>query len=111
MLSSWDVPPEKVHAFVHDGGSNYQAAFRDHLPYSDSNCSAHKINLVVRNSPFNDSEAKAILDRTRKVVGHFKHSTLACDKLKKAQEEEELLSHKFIQVTTSNHISILNSNI
>jgi hypothetical protein len=106
MLDDWKIPAEKVHAFVDDQGSNYRVAFRDRLTYADSNCAAHKINLVVRNSLFEDPTAKKALEKARKIVGHFKHSNLACDKLKEAQDEEDLLFHKLIQVNIKIFIDI-----
>jgi len=66
---------------------------------NDADCGAHKINLVVRNSLFEDNTAKETLDKCRKLVGHFKHSNLACDRLKEEQQTQNLPVHKLIQVS------------
>lgn len=65
--------------------------------FSDADCGAHKINLVVRNSLFKSPEVKEVLQKCRKLVGHFNHSNLAYDRLEDEQIKEQLSVRKLIQ--------------
>jgi len=47
---------------------------------------------------------KEALENCRKLVGHFKHSNLACERLELEQQQAELPKHKLIQVSYLNNL-------
>jgi hypothetical protein len=63
-----------------------------------ADCEDYKLNLVVRKSILNEVTIKNILDKCRKLVGHFYHLNLAQEKLKKKQLELKQKIHKLEQV-------------
>lgn len=68
------------------------------------NCGAHKLNLVVQNKLFTDGKGivHGTLKSCRKLVGHFKHSNLACERLEVEQKQLGLPKHKLLQVSILN---------
>lgn len=72
---------------VTDNGANIKSAIgRNQWPRFA--CIAHNINLAVRAGlqDENNSDVKDLLDKTKKVVQHFKHSTSATAELRKAAQ-------------------------
>jgi len=49
-------------------------------------CAAHSLQVVV-NKTFSDDEIQSILMKSRKIVGHFKHSSIAMKALEKMQQQ------------------------
>lgn len=103
-LNKFDIL-HKVVAIVTDGGRNINAAVRlmniQHIP-----CTAHKLNLVVRNAlnlpddglninenivhnddGSSDSRLKEILKKCRNIVGFFKRSEVGNRKLVEKQQQ------------------------
>lgn len=103
-LNKFDIL-HKVVAIVTDGGRNINAAVRlmniQHIP-----CTAHKLNLVVRNvlsltdddlnvdtnnvnndGGSSDSQLKEILKKCRNIVGFFKRSEVGNRKLVEKQQQ------------------------
>uniref|UniRef100_A0A915E1G3 Transposase n=1 Tax=Ditylenchus dipsaci TaxID=166011 RepID=A0A915E1G3_9BILA len=86
MMEEWDVLREQVHVVAMEN-TGY-----DHL-----NCAAHMLNLVVKNSITEDTELMELLQKCRSLVAHFRHSNLACERLREEQEREETPLHQLKQ--------------
>jgi hypothetical protein len=56
-------------------------------------CFLHTLQLVINDSIFSQRTIKDIIAKCRSIVGHFAHSALACEKLKKLQESHKLPQH------------------
>ena len=76
MLKNWGISKTRVHLIIHDNASNMMKASREaKLP--SMGCFAHTLQLVVNEGVLSQRAVIDILAITRKIVGHFKHSTLA----------------------------------
>ena len=96
MLESWRVDPSKVHVIVRDNGSNMVKAMEEaSLP--SFGCFAHSLQLVVHDGLLSQRAVKDLLATCRSIVGHFKHSSVACHKLAHIQENLQLPKHKLKQ--------------
>jgi hypothetical protein len=61
----------------------------------------------VKNGIIKNAAVSTLLESARKIVGHFKHSNLASERLREIQKSENLPDHKLIQVF---YLSIRNFN-
>jgi len=69
------------------------------LPYNHALCSAHQINLIVRNSLIEkEGEIAKLFARCRRIVSHVRHSNKAFSELKEMQAENSLPRHQLVQV-------------
>ena len=76
MRDSWEIPMNKVHLVLRDNGANMVKAMRDaSLPAIG--CFAHTLQLVVHDGVLSQRAVNRLLAVSRKIVGHFKHSTVA----------------------------------
>lgn len=88
----WNIPLDKITSVVTDNGSNMVKAVSNvfgkdkHLP-----CFAHTLDLVASKIVYNVIDVKNTVDKVKAIVTHFKHSVVASDKLRKAQNEENVL--------------------
>uniref|UniRef100_A0A915EBE1 Transposase n=1 Tax=Ditylenchus dipsaci TaxID=166011 RepID=A0A915EBE1_9BILA len=96
MMEEWDVLREQVHVVVRDEGANIKKAM-ENTGYDHLNCAAHMLNLVVKNSITEDTELMELLQKCRSLVAHFRHSNLACERLREEQEREETPLHQLKQ--------------
>uniref|UniRef100_A0A915CTK4 Transposase n=1 Tax=Ditylenchus dipsaci TaxID=166011 RepID=A0A915CTK4_9BILA len=92
MMEEWDVLREQVHVVVRDEEANIKKAM-ENTGYDHLNCAAHMLNLVVKNSI---TELMELLQKCRSLVAHFRHSNLACERLREEQEREETPLHHLI---------------
>lgn len=95
-LNEWNIT-KQVKMFVTDNARNIVNAIRniqhvDHFP-----CMAHSLQLVLCDALFEQSAVKDMVSISRKIVGHFSHSTNAMKKLQIAQEEHNVPRHVLIQ--------------
>jgi len=96
VLTAWDIT-KQVKIFVTDNARNIVNAIKnlenvDHFP-----CLAHSLQLVLCDALFEQSAVKDMVGISRKIVGHFSHSTNAMKKLQVAQEEHNVPHHVLIQ--------------
>jgi hypothetical protein len=70
-------------------------------------CASHLINLIVKNGAFNDPSVESLLQISRKIVGHFKHSSLASERLQEIQKAENIPQHTLLQVCGILQVCIL----
>ena len=83
---------EKVSAIVHDQACNMESSLR--ILCSDKRwqspcCNAHHLQLYLKAALSGNVTAR-MLGAARKLVGHFKHSVVALEKLKKRQTQMEI---------------------
>ena len=90
---------EKVSVVVHDQAANMECAIdilENDRGWQSMKCTAHCLQLCLK-----AGLSINIIDRLTgaacKLVGHFKHSVLACEDLRKRQTQMELPEHKLIQ--------------
>lgn len=86
MFNNWHIDPSKVHAIVSDNARNMTKAMEEGK-WSGIRCTAHTLQLAVNDCVLVQRNVKDMLAIARRIVGHFKHSTLAYDHLKKIQDE------------------------
>ena len=96
MFESWTITRDQVHLVVSDNASNMAKAVRDaDLPHLG--CLAHTLQLVVKDGVLAQRAVIDLLAVARKIVGHFRHSQLACGRLKIIQSNLGLKQHKLVQ--------------
>ncbi|XP_011686386.1 PREDICTED: zinc finger BED domain-containing protein 1-like [Wasmannia auropunctata] len=84
IFSDWDVE-HQIFTLVHDNAANMINAgeilqnTREHI-----GCAAHTLQLAV-NDALQLEEIECIIQKARKIVGHFKHSALATQELHNTQ--------------------------
>ena len=96
MFDEWSIRKEQVHLIVRDNAANMIKAMKD-AGYTDLGCFAHTLQLVVHDGVFSQRLVKDTIAICWKNVGHFKHSPLACTKLKEIQESLGLPIHRLKQ--------------
>ena len=53
------------------------------LESSSTPCFIHKLQLIIKDSLFSENNISVLIAKARQTVGHFNHSSTACEKLKK----------------------------
>ena len=84
MLSGWNINKENVHLVVRDNASNMERAMKD-ADVCSYGCFAHSLQLVVHDGVLSQRVVIDLLALCRHIVGHFKQSTKALDKLRDIQ--------------------------
>ena len=96
MLQAWNIPKERVHALLRDNARNMAKAMEEaQLPSLP--CFAHTLQLAINDSILSQRTIKDILAIGRRLVGHFKHSTLAYGRLKDVQLELAMVPKRLQQ--------------
>lgn len=101
-FNEWGIN-EKIVTIVSDNGANVKSAIVQHLQKRHHPCVAHTLNLCVTDSlNAKDQDkimevVKPLLSKCKAIVGHFKHSVTACEKLKTMQQQMKLPELKVIQ--------------
>nr|CAI5866895.1 unnamed protein product [Callosobruchus analis] len=80
VFNKWHIT-QKIATVVSDNGTNIKSAINDHLHKHHHPCVAHTLNLSVKDGLGQNSELGIILQKCRNIVGHFKHSAVAVEKL------------------------------
>ena len=96
MLSSWNIDKSKVHLFIRDNASNMVKAMSD-ATLPSFGCFAHSLQLVVNDGVLSQGAVTELLSTSRKIVGHFRRSCLAKNRLKEIQSNLGLPLHQLIQ--------------
>jgi hypothetical protein len=88
----------KVETFVTDNASNITNAVEFSV-FDSLRCIGHTLNLSANDILKNDvfDRVQELLTKCRKLVGYFKHSSKAQQKMTKIQDRLNLKNHKFIQ--------------
>ena len=96
MLSEWDIKKHNVQLVLRDNAANMEKAMRD-ATIPSYGCFAHSLQLVVNDGVFVQRSVNDLLAICRRIVGHFKRSTLASGKLKDIQKNLSLPQHNLKQ--------------
>lgn len=100
IFNDWSIT-DKIVAIVFDSATNVQKDINDCLHHP---CIAHMLNLSVTDALSSIEKLGIIIKKCRALVGHFKHSVVASEKLKEVQQQMGLLTLKVKQdVATSWH--------
>lgn len=94
-ITHWNVD-EKVHTFVRDNAVNLVKGLI-HTGFQHIPCTAHTLQLVIKDSLLNQKPISDACAKARRIVGHFKHSIQATKLLKDFQEKNDLPTHRLIQ--------------
>ena len=86
MLADWKIPLEKVHVVLRDNASNMRKGMSE-VPVKSLGCLAHTLQLVVNEGLLAQRSISDALANGRRIVTHFKHSTVSMDHLEKIQED------------------------
>lgn len=84
ILIEWGIK-DKIVTVVSDNGANIKNAINEHLCKHHHPCVAHTLNLSVNEAISSNKEFLDVLKKCRTLVGHFKHSVLASEKLRQLQ--------------------------
>jgi len=96
MLKNWGIDKARCHVVVTDSAANMVKTFRD-LAFDRAACFTHTIQLALKDGLL---AQRVILDAcavVRSLVGHFKHSSSATDRLHDIQKQLQLPFHNLVQ--------------
>ena len=95
VIKEWKINERRISAVVHDNAININLAI-EKLGCGDVPCFAYSLQLAVNNglqiSPINKLSSVA-----SKLVGHFKHISLAMTALKGKQQQLNISQHHLLQ--------------
>ncbi|KAL3979503.1 chromosome alignment-maintaining phosphoprotein 1 [Sarotherodon galilaeus] len=95
LMAEWAIT-DKVTCLVTDGAANMGACARE-LRLKHAICIAHTLNLVVKKALDQTPELSDIRAKSRKIVGYFRSSTTAKERLSVVQEQLRKPQLKLIQ--------------
>lgn len=90
-MQEWNIIPTDATRpipiyVVTDGGRNIVSAIKQ-SPWKHRECFAHKLQLVVEGAINQDESAQEMLQKCRKIVGHYHKSMAATTRMKKIQSQ------------------------
>uniref|UniRef100_A0A1X7UYI8 HAT C-terminal dimerisation domain-containing protein n=1 Tax=Amphimedon queenslandica TaxID=400682 RepID=A0A1X7UYI8_AMPQE len=88
MLEGWEIGRERLHFVIKDNAANMKKAMTD-ASFSSFGCFLKTLQLIAG--------VVQLLAICRKLVGHFKHSTVAYQALHEIQEHLSLPPHHLQQ--------------
>ena len=94
--SEWEVAQDKVVAIVHDNAANMVLAGELLQGWGDLSCFGHTLQLAV-NAGLALNAIARLIAASHKIVGHFKHSTVAMGALTEGQKLLKVLEHSLVQ--------------
>jgi len=81
IFIEWKIA-NKIITVVSDNGSNIKNAINEHLKKHHHPCIVYTLNLSFNEAIKKNSDVNQTLKKCRTIVGHFKHSSNATEKLK-----------------------------
>lgn len=96
LLNTWHISKENIHLMIRDSGANMIRGCKD-ADISSASCFIHTLQLVILDSIKTQRAISDMIAVAKRIATHFNHSSLACDKLKKIQEEYNLPQKKVVQ--------------
>ena len=96
LLDSWAIEKTRVHAVVRDNAANMVAGI-EKTELSAIGCTIHTLQLVIKDCIMTQRVVIDMLARCRRIVGHFKHSHLAVERLRSIQKQLNLPDHRLMQ--------------
>lgn len=95
LLDSWGIEKSRVHVVVRDDAANMVSGIeKSELPAIG--CTIHTLQLVIKDCIMTQRAVIDMLTRSRKIVGHFKHSHLAVERLHTIQKQLNLPEHTLV---------------
>ena len=82
MLENWGIPMDRFHVFLRDNAFNMKVSICM-LESSSAPCFIHTLQLIIKDSLFSKINTSVLIAKACQTVGHFNHSSTACEKLKK----------------------------
>lgn len=89
-----------MHCILRDNGANIVAGLRE-AGLADASCFAHTLQLCIHDAVLDSKSVSDLISAARKIVAHFKHSSLKCERLRDAQTELTLPQHSLLQDVTT----------
>lgn len=96
ILADYNIEKSATHVLLRDSGANMIKATR--VADIDSiSCVAHTMQLVINDSIMSQRAVKDVLAISRSIVGKFRHSVLAQERLSSLQESLGVPKKKLVQ--------------
>jgi len=86
IFNEWEIS-NKIVTVVSGNLANIKNAINQLLKKHHHPCVAHTLNLSVIEAINNNNELSQVIQTCKTIVGHFKHSTSATEKLKMYQNQ------------------------
>ncbi|CAH1956043.1 unnamed protein product [Acanthoscelides obtectus] len=100
LLEQWKLDKDQIHIILADNAANMKKGLSDaRIKYQS--CFVHTLQLTIKDSLGCQRSVTDIIIKARRIVSHFNHSSTACDKLKKIQDQMNLPSKRLIQDITT----------
>lgn len=96
LLEEWKIDDDRLHLIVHDNAANMISGL-DILDVGHMSCFLHTLQLVIEDALFSQRYVADLISKCRKIVTHFSHSGLACERLKQIQKDTGCKENKLIQ--------------
>lgn len=96
LLEEWKIEAARVHLIVHDNAANMIVGL-GYLEVGHMSCFLHTLQLVINDALFSQRYVEDLITKCRKIVTHFSHSSLACERLKQIQKDTGCKENKLIQ--------------
>ncbi|XP_046963301.1 zinc finger BED domain-containing protein 4-like [Vanessa cardui] len=85
IREEWDIPRQKLHAMVRDGGSNMRRAARI-SQIDDIDCTLHQLQLCIRSALAGNEHFSTLLAKCKQIATNFNHSITGQKELNDFQE-------------------------
>ncbi|XP_064468535.1 E3 SUMO-protein ligase ZBED1-like [Ornithodoros turicata] len=87
LVQSWNIPDDEFPVYiVTDNARNFRAAARE-LPWIERPCFAHSLQLAIQTVKEQTPVLGTLLRKARAIVGHYKHSPQAQERLDNYQKK------------------------
>ncbi|XP_066588089.1 zinc finger BED domain-containing protein 4-like [Prorops nasuta] len=97
LFSDWQIKKDQIHLILADNASNMKKGLISlcNLPYQP--CFIHTLQLIVQDGIKSQRAIADVIAKSKRIVTHFNHSQVACEKLQIIQEKLGLPKKKLIQ--------------
>ena len=96
MLEKWKLSPSTCHVVVTDNASNIANGV-EICGMKQAPCFIHTLQLAIKDAITAQRSVTDMIAKSRKIVGHFHHSALACTRLSEIQADLGLPRKKLLQ--------------
>ena len=94
-MEEWNLPLTTIPIYiVTDNAKNFSGA-TNRTTWSHVNCFAHTLQLAIQDAK-NEHDLTSLLAKGRSIVGHYRHSNVARERLHKLQEQLEKPVHELL---------------
>ena len=96
MLEKWKLSPSTCHIVVTDNASNISSGV-EICGTKEAPCFIHTLQLAIKDAITAQRSITDMITKSRKIVGHFHHSTLGRTRLSEIQADLGLPPKKLLQ--------------